>query len=513
MRSLVLAVSAALTLAACPPSEPNPDVSDTGVPATGDGGAGDGGTGDAGCARPCGTECCAVGTSCNQATERCESCTPDCPAGKNCGDDGCGGTCGTCTGANQWCDEAGGVCKTCLKELCDGVCCGEGTVCDEASKTCKACTPDCTNKDCGDNGCGGSCGTCNVMNGCVANKCTACMPDPPPEASCGQDSAGCTFGLCGSDQYCSGGRCAYCPRPLCNGVCCLEGESCNPNTFACEACVPQCAGRTCGPDGCGGSCAPGCNAGEACSTAGACSACTANCGTRQCGADKDGCTCGQCTGNTTCVDGLCQPCPRPLCNGVCCEVGSKCDPATNRCQRCLPECSGKVCGDDGCGGQCGSCDPGSSCVNGQCQAGCTPDCAGGKNCGDDGCGGKCGPDCDNQTNFCIEGKCTACTPEQDAEICARLQAECGQPIALDNCGNLRQPQQPCGPDCGAGKVCDPATSKCVVPCSPETPEQMCARLERECGSVSGADNCGTVKFVPDCGTCASGKTCVSGRCQ
>lgn len=31
-------------------------------------------------------------------------CTPNC-AGKDCGDDGCGGTCGTCSGYNEYCDE------------------------------------------------------------------------------------------------------------------------------------------------------------------------------------------------------------------------------------------------------------------------------------------------------------------------------------------------------------------------------------------------------------------------
>ncbi|MGC4120400.1 MAG: hypothetical protein QM765_38635 [Myxococcales bacterium] len=514
MRCLALAVCAVLALAACP-TNTEPSLPDSGgVPPKADAGSV---SVDAGsCSRPlCDGVCCAAGTSCNATSLKCESCTPDCTGGKNCGDDGCGGSCGGCTGARQWCDEAGGICKTCVTELCDGVCCGEGTVCDATTKTCKSCTPDCKDRECGDNGCGGSCGVCNVMNKCVANRCTACMPNPPDGAKCGQDVDACTFGLCGWDQYCTGGQCAYCSRPLCNGACCLEGESCNPNTLACEACVPQCTGKKCGDDGCGGSCAPGCAAGEACGTTGQCTACTASCGTRKCGADKNGCSCGPCTGNTTCLDGLCQPCDRPLCNGVCCEAGSKCDTATNRCQRCLPECTGKVCGDDGCGGQCGSCDVGSSCVSGQCQTSCTPNCAGGKNCGPDGCGGKCGTaDCDNQTNFCIEGKCTACTPEQDTEICARLQAECGQPVALDNCGNLRQPEKPCGADCTGGKICDPNTFKCVMPCTPETDQEMCTRLEHQCGSISGTNNCGMVKYVFDCGTCPSGKTCQPGGvCQ
>jgi hypothetical protein len=54
---------------------------------------------------------------------------------------------------------------------------------------------------------------------------------------------------------------------------------------------------------------------------------------------------------------------------------------------CLPTCVDQECGGDGCGGQCGLCDAGTSCVFGQCQ--CAPIC-GGLECGPDSCGGSCG---------------------------------------------------------------------------------------------------------------------------
>jgi hypothetical protein len=54
---------------------------------------------------------------------------------------------------------------------------------------------------------------------------------------------------------------------------------------------------------------------------------------------------------------------------------------------CLPLCEQKSCGDDGCGGSCGSCAENEACAEGQCL--CVPSCAG-KTCGDDGCGGSCG---------------------------------------------------------------------------------------------------------------------------
>ncbi|HEY0883445.1 MAG TPA: hypothetical protein VGD87_18055, partial [Archangium sp.] len=59
---------------------------------------------------------------------------------------------------------------------------------------------------------------------------------------------------------------------------------------------------------------------------------------------------------------------------------------------CTPSCSGRACGSDGCGGQCGSCAPTENCdAAGQCSpaVSCSPDCTG-RSCGDDGCGGSCG---------------------------------------------------------------------------------------------------------------------------
>jgi hypothetical protein len=94
------------------------------------------------------------------------------------------------------------------------------------------------------------------------------------------------------------------------------------------------------------------------------------CEGRECGPfGYDGGSCGQCAANSLC-----------LFNGQC---------------QCVMDCTGKQCGDDGCGGSCGTCD-GGTCTNGFCN--CTPDCTG-KVCGSDGCGGSCGT--------CVNGQCTA----------------------------------------------------------------------------------------------------------
>ena len=96
---------------------------------------------------------------------------------------------------------------------------------------------------------------------------------------------------------------------------------------------------------------------------------------------------------------------------------------------CLPDCTEKECGYDGCWGECGECACGNICDDAVCVfIGCD-----GKECGDDGCDGSCGV-CTPGFN-CQGGICTPCTPE-----C--VGKDCGS----DNCGGI------CG-ICGAGQGC------------------------------------------------------------
>jgi len=367
-----------------------------------------------------------------------------------------------------------------------------------------------------------------TMQQCQAGKCVYCQasdggvmyPDCRGYAQkCGADQVtGCICGICSSDEACLNGQCLFCSHALCFGNCCLDTEFCDYASLACRPCQPVCSGKTCGPDGCGGTCGPGCADKLKCdATAGTCSTCTPSCGTRKCGPDKAGCNCGVCTGNTTCVEGLCEPCSRALCGGVCCGAGQKCDSATGHCVRCESQCGTALCGDDGCGGSCGGCDTGTKCVGGACVA-CAPACTG-KDCGDDGCNGKCGDakQCDPQTtgNVCVANKCAACpNPEQEADICARLQATCGLNIPVyDVCG-MHGFAVSCGDPatvCTGDTVCDDATHSCQTPCVAETDDAFCARLGRVCGAGSAADNCGQSRYVASCGTC-TGTTCTAGKC-
>jgi gingipain R len=171
--------------------------------------------GDDGCGGICGTcpedqEClpngkCKGGPGCEpDPVPGCGKCTPDCD-GKKCGDDGCNGVCGEC-GESETCEN--GKC-VCAFTVCDSVCCKEGEECFENN----CCQPKCNGKECGDNKCGGICGSCNPF------------------------------------EICDGGKC-LCQFVQCESDCCKEGDSC----FKSQCCTPQCSEMQCGDDGCGGIC-------------------------------------------------------------------------------------------------------------------------------------------------------------------------------------------------------------------------------------------------------------------
>jgi hypothetical protein len=96
---------------------------------------------------------------------------------------------------------------------------------------------------------------------------------------------------------------------------------------------------------------------------------------------------------------------------------------------CTPDCNGKQCGPDGCGGVCGVCVAPLKCneTTWQCYdpSACVPNCAG-KQCGDDGCGGVCGT-CPPGYYCGHTGQCLPTSSTEDAK------ADTSQ--ASDNHGN------------------------------------------------------------------------------
>ena len=219
---------------------------------------------------PCGYTCgaCGPGSKCseNRCVPDADPCAAKCD-GRDCGKDGCGGLCGVCADGTA-CNAAGqciatgcqATCETkkCGDDGCGGSCgaCGPGFLCSPAG-TCVAagCTPTCVGKTCGGDGCGGSCGGCTGTRVCG------------PEGHC-QEALTCTVGAEGA---CSGAILTRCV----DGVdfaedCATAGKECRwsgaASRFVCgePACVPQCANRECGIDGCGGSCGS-CGSGTLCS--------------------------------------------------------------------------------------------------------------------------------------------------------------------------------------------------------------------------------------------------------
>jgi hypothetical protein len=223
--------------------------------------------------------------------QRC--CEPAC-ALKRCGDDGCGGTCGTCQ-PDEACNSQG-RCDPCTPDCagrecgdngCDGSCgvCDPGLICNPQGQ-CEGCVADCANRVCGSNGCGGSCGDCSPGLTCDGQGQCVCEPDCLGR-QCGEDGCGDVCGTCEPTELCS-----------------PEGQC---------LCVPDCNGRQCGADGCGGSCPPGCQPFETCDAQGQCLGCAPDCAGKACGDDGCGSTCGNCGGGGECnlETFQCQPAGQP----------------------------------------------------------------------------------------------------------------------------------------------------------------------------------------------------------
>jgi len=581
---------------------------------------------DDGCGQPCG---CAAGFVCKD--HACEVCVPDCD-GKACGDDGCGGSCGSCgpdekctagTCVNQcggltyegccdgsvvrWCDTSGEQTLDCATSPLAGgaLCgwsatagyywCGDTDVADPSGAFPRACpvvcVPACDGKACGDDGCGGSCGTCPEHHACDAGACayvpwcgdgscdatetcSACPADCGCDCGeaclvgvcvrtacdgkgCGDDGCGGSCGVCPAGSSCQAGACkpdAACGNGLCDGTetcstcwadcACDCGEVCAAGVCTWKACD----GKECGSDGCGGSCGTcaahhvcelglchyvpwcgdgacdpsedcadcpvdcACDCGESC-TAGVC-AFTA-CVGKLCGDDGCGGSCGTCADHYACNQGACAYvpwCGDGVCNGdeTCSSCGADC--ACGCGQACdhgacvFTACEGKACGSDGCGGSCGTCPDHHACQKGacayvpwcgdgtcdpdedcgacpsDCACGCGEACLGttcvfaacdGKVCGDDGCGGSC-------------GKCAA-----------HHECQKGACVYAPWCGDGA---------CDANETCASCAADCVCSCGQACRDGACVFTACE-GLECGDDGCGG-----SCGACDEHYACQQGVC-
>ena len=104
-----------------------------------------------------------------------DSCSPNC-AGKNCGSDGCSGSCGSCN-STQYCNSAGR--------------------CVQIPIPPENCTPNCAGKNCGSDGCSGSCGSCNSTQYCnSAGRCAAILEGCNADGDCTAFTGACGIGKC-----------------------------------------------------------------------------------------------------------------------------------------------------------------------------------------------------------------------------------------------------------------------------------------------------------------------------
>lgn len=261
--------------------------------------------------------------------------------------------------------------------------------------------------------------------------------------------------------------------------------------FKTKECKPKCSGKQCGSDGCGGECGQCCE-GQTCK-GGICM------GGPGCEISTEG-GCGSCK----CQDCVCGMDP------YCCEVGwdELCiEECVWKCGGCDtgPDCFGKECGSNGCGGVCGVCPEGWTCTDsGQCVEYCEPTCEG-KECGPDGCGGECGQ-CEKGA-VCLEGVCHAPCWEIDFVGCCDGQVlhycEGGFEFVLD-CGKL-------------GKECGWKDSMGWYECVEEQKGDPSGKHPIWCpgGCLPQCEgrNCGPEGCGGECGECGSGEKCLNAACE
>lgn len=95
----------------------------------------------------------------------------------------------------------------------------------------KHCKPKCAHKECGKDGCRGSCGTCTPPEKCVNGKC-ACITECDG-SHCGPDGCGGTC-ACPDSDYCEQAACLPCNPSCPSGQRCIQGTcTCDPFNNAC----------------------------------------------------------------------------------------------------------------------------------------------------------------------------------------------------------------------------------------------------------------------------------------
>jgi hypothetical protein len=446
---------------------------------------------------------CTGGTVCSGGS----CCTPNC-AGKICGGDGCGGSCGPC-GGGLVCNGAGTQCiGTCGSNGCE-----TGENCSNCPSDCGACA------NCGDGTCNGGenctscasdCGACVVACGngvcTVGETCASCPND------CGACSDVCGNTVCRGGETCSSCPldCGACPIVTGDGVC-AQNEDCNNSPADCGTCTEDSDPNVCDgfPDGTMNVCGDG----EPCTNEHVCSGGSCSAGSPVECSDGD-----PCNGTETCQLGVgCvvtppAPCaageycvPGAGCVSVVCNDDNPCtsDSYNDAMERCeftpIPNCMDCAGVPDGtavndCNGICGG--PAVLDACGVCGGDGSTCCPAGTSM----CGGSCVNDV-SLVFICCDG-CAAgetCVSDSGGASCQAVPDPCLSMSCDDS--------DPCTDDACSGGTCfNVDNGSCVVdPCLSMNCDDSDPCTDDTCsaGSCVNTDN-GTCGCIPDCTSAGCG---------
>ncbi|MBM4355330.1 MAG: hypothetical protein FJ109_16350, partial [Deltaproteobacteria bacterium] len=214
---------------------------------------------------------------------------------------------------------------------------------------------------------------------------------------------------------------------------------------------------------------------------------------------------------------------------------------------CVPQCDGRQCGPDGCGGTCGECDDKNPCTTDSCDAktgqcgfvpvegqGAEPGCDDGNPCTTDSCSvetGKCQsvavadppePACDNESKCDGSGRCQDGLCMQDSPMACND----GNPCTTDACDNASGeckfegaadgPMEGCGDNdlCNGEETCvgGMCTQGTAVACDDENPctSDSCNLADGQCDFVPVEDG---EEVDCDDGNPCTKDLCTSGACD
>jgi len=399
-------------------------------------------------------------------------CTPRCQ-GKECGDDGCQGSCPPGCASGEHCSQ--GLCE-CDFAPCGSQCCAQGQSCYQGA----CCTPNCQGRLCGDDGCGGSCGDCGTNEFCDGDGMCQSMPDDcrqeacPKGYYCDLNTGECKTGCISDDD---------CPQP---GSCELASHSCQCDSGY-HACSNLCLADD-STDSCGTRCTPCVPPDHGSSTCdGVSCGFVCDSGYHQCGS-----LCSSNNSVNSCGT-LCTPCIPPAhatatCNGTSCDF--VCDSGYHRCaNECKPNDSV-----DSCGNNCTPCvppaDADATCNGVSCDFTC--------HSGHHRCTNQCPADTSPQA---CGTSCTPCSPPQNASAtCDGVSCDFVCNGGYHQCGNLclsNTSPDSCGTSCTS---CPPGPDNSSPACTNGACDFSCNSGYHRCGNLCYADSdpmhCG-----PSCESC------------